>query len=489
MNKIKYYIILATITLFTLNGCGNWLDVSPENQVTDEKLFDDYSGFRNALNGIYQELSQQGLYGRELSWGLISVLAQDYNADRLNKAYPEVATYNYDLADTKKMIDNLWIQMYNTIANCNKLIEEIQKKDGTFFPLGKVEKDLIEGEALALRAFIHFDLLRLFAPSPKVNATGTYLPYFTTYPSKYEPKQKTSDFLQLVIGDLSKAKDLVAHFDSTHVTETGLYSATWRYTPQSINLGRFFNSRGIRLNYIAIHGLLARVYMYAGDETNAEKEARFVLEHFVASEGGEDALRFASTSELTSGKGLHTKYKSEIMFALYDDKLTDLYDEFKTTNNTRFALKAWTDFFTEDGDDSRKNLGEYNYETGLYNLLKWQSFDTEVPDVTPNFNLIPVLRLSEMYYIISECRYNTSDATNAQIYLQKVRDAYQADNRTVDMNRYQKELTLEMKKEYLTEGQLFFFYKRLNIAIENGGETVNVGNKFVLPIPEKEDVF
>ena len=132
---------------------------------------------------------------------------------------------------------------------------------------------------------------------------------------------------------------------------------------------------------------------------------------------------------------------------------------------------------------------EYNYETGLYNLLKWQSFDTEVPDVTPNFNLIPVLRLSEMYYIISECRYNTSDATNAQLYLQKVRDAYKADNRTVDMNRYQKELTLEMKKEYLTEGQLFFFYKRLNISIENGGETVNVGNKFILPIPEKEDVF
>ena len=132
---------------------------------------------------------------------------------------------------------------------------------------------------------------------------------------------------------------------------------------------------------------------------------------------------------------------------------------------------------------------EYNYETGLYNLLKWQSFDTEVPDVTPNFNLIPVLRLSEMYYIISECRYNTSDATNAQLYLQKVRDAYKADTRTVDMNRYQKELTLEMKKEYLTEGQLFFFYKRLNISIENGGETVNVGNKFILPIPEKEDVF
>ena len=128
MNKIKYYIILATITLFTLNGCGNWLDVSPKNQVTDEKLFDDYSGFRNALNGIYRELSQQSLYGRELSWGLISVLAQDYDADRLNEAYPEVATYNYYLADTKKIIDKLRIQKKKTQEIKNKLNEEIQKK-------------------------------------------------------------------------------------------------------------------------------------------------------------------------------------------------------------------------------------------------------------------------------------------------------------------------------------------------------------------------
>lgn len=489
MNKIRYHIILVLLSLFTLSSCGNWLDVSPENQVTDEKLFDDYSGFRNALNGIYRDLSAQALYGRELSWGFSSVLAQDYDADKLYKAYKEVATYNYELSETKSLIDNIWIKMYNAIANCNKLIDEVRKKDGSFFPLGEAEKGLIEGEALALRAFIHFDLLRLFAPSPEVNANGAYLPYFKEYPSKYEAKQKTSDFLQLVLGDLSQAKDLVTHFDSTYREQTKLYSPVWRYAPRSTDLGRFFNSRGIRLNYMAIHGLLARVYMYAGDEINAEKEARYVLEHFVASEGGDDALLFASASELASGKGLHTKYKSEIMFALYDDKLTDLYDEFCTENGTRFALKSWTDFFTEDGDDLRKNLGEYNYETGLYNLLKWQSFTTEVPDVTNNFSLIPVLRLSEMYYIISECRYNANDTDNARLYLQKVRDAYQADNRSIDMNRYQKELIMEMKKEYLTEGQLFFLYKRLNVAIENGGVIVNVGNKFALPIPEKEDVF
>ena len=482
-------IIIALVMLMAgMSSCQDWFDVSPKADVKAEDMFEAESGFRDILTGVYGLMIHENLYGRQLTFGYTDVLAQYYNQITTQEhEYIKTVDFKYNEPVDKAVIEKIWSTQYKAIANLNTLLAYIDKKQEVFS--SDAIYRIYKGEALALRAFLHFDLLRLFAPSPKVNATGTYLPYFTTYPSKYEPKQKTSDFLQLVIGDLLKAKDLVAYFDSTHVTGTGLYSATWRYTPQNINLGRFFHSRGIRLNYMAIHGLLARVYMYTGDETNAEKEARFVLEHFVASEGGEDALRFATTSELTSGKGLHTKYKSEIMFALYDDKLTDLYDEFKTTNNTRFALKAWTDFFTEDGDDSRKNLGEYNYETGLYNLLKWQSFDTEVPDVTPNFNLIPVLRLSEMYYIISECRYNTSDATNAQVYLQKVRDAYQADNRTVDMNRYQKELTLEMKKEYLTEGQLFFFYKRLNISIENGGETVNVGNKFILPIPEKEDVF
>lgn len=184
MNKIKYYIILATITLFTLNGCGNWLDVSPKNQVTDEKLFDDYSGFRNALNGIYRELSQQSLYGRELSWGLISVLAQDYDADRLNEAYPEVATYNYDLADTKKMIDNLWIQMYNAIANCNKLIEEIQKKGRNILPVGKSRKRLNRGRSPCLARIHSFRFITFVRPVPKSECNWYVLTLFYDLPVK-----------------------------------------------------------------------------------------------------------------------------------------------------------------------------------------------------------------------------------------------------------------------------------------------------------------
>ena len=95
MKKMRNPILFILLfPLFMLSGCSKWLDVSPENQITDEDLYKDYNGFRNALNGVYRELSEQGLYGRELSWGFLSVLAQDYDVDRLYNAYPEAAAYN-----------------------------------------------------------------------------------------------------------------------------------------------------------------------------------------------------------------------------------------------------------------------------------------------------------------------------------------------------------------------------------------------------------
>lgn len=41
---------------------------------------------------------------------------------------------------------------------------------------------MIKGEALAARALMHFDLLRLFAPALVSNPTSIYIPYVTEFP-------------------------------------------------------------------------------------------------------------------------------------------------------------------------------------------------------------------------------------------------------------------------------------------------------------------
>ena len=121
MKKVSY--ILWTLLLAALlSGCNKWLDIEPENQANDNKVFKDYVGFRNALNGIYEMLSQQELYGREMTWGFVSALAQTYDDTDLQKSYPGLETYNYGMEKNKSVISTICSKSYNAIANRNKLI-------------------------------------------------------------------------------------------------------------------------------------------------------------------------------------------------------------------------------------------------------------------------------------------------------------------------------------------------------------------------------
>lgn len=57
----------------------------------------------------------------------------------------------------------------NAIANCNELIQKAETADSTIFYKGNAERKLIMNEAIGLRAYLHFDLLRIYAPAPSAN--------------------------------------------------------------------------------------------------------------------------------------------------------------------------------------------------------------------------------------------------------------------------------------------------------------------------------
>src|SRR5690606_3101466 len=146
--KIFYSILLSLIALL-LSSCGKWLDISPENRISDDKLFSEASGVRNALNGIYQQISDQSLFGRELTWGLYSSMGQDYRMEDIAAVYRYVAhptQRNHQQNSVINLRRDIWSKAYNAIANCNKLINEVSALDAAVFPLDTVEKNLIVGE-------------------------------------------------------------------------------------------------------------------------------------------------------------------------------------------------------------------------------------------------------------------------------------------------------------------------------------------------------
>ena len=97
---------------------------------------------------------------------------------------------------------------YNVIANANNLIQSIEKENPGKFEGGEMEQRMILGEAYGCRALMHFDLCRLFAPAPVEQETGDYLPYVTDYPNIQPQAISVDKFLENVVSDIKKAREL-----------------------------------------------------------------------------------------------------------------------------------------------------------------------------------------------------------------------------------------------------------------------------------------
>lgn len=89
------------------------------------------------------------------------------------------------------MIKNLWLKNYNSIANCNVLLDYLSEKSPSFFE-GEEYKFLV-AETKALRAYLHFDLLRAFAPSWKENSEALCLPYADNFTDRVHVKKDERD--------------------------------------------------------------------------------------------------------------------------------------------------------------------------------------------------------------------------------------------------------------------------------------------------------
>ena len=86
-----------------------------------------------------------------------------------------------------------------------------------------------------------------------------------------------------------------------------------------------------------------------------------------------------------------------------------------------------------------------------------------------------MIRLTEMYFIAADCSYE-SNKDEAVEYLKKVRKMRGA-SQTVKTDSYEafvKDLTTEAKREFLGEGQMFYWYKSHKLAIPRNGQDLQL---------------
>ncbi|GHE44532.1 hypothetical protein GCM10017764_29690 [Sphingobacterium griseoflavum] len=459
-------------------------------------LFSTEDGFKEALLGVYTRCAASDLYGKELSVGTLEVLAQNYSiatADGLR--YNQTKSFRYTDPNFIQRKDNVWKGLYNGIVNCNLILQEIDANQKLF---SGDNYRLIKGEALALRAYLHFDALRLFAPAFGVAAGAPAIPYVTTYGNRVTALSNVSQVLDAVIDDLNTAKALLED-DPIRQASYRIGYPTVTDTLQNTELGNsqlFLQNRRHRLNYYAICGVLARVYLYKDEKSLALEAALSVI----------NAGKFMWTNAtdflaVDDDKKDRIFYK-ELLFGWYVPGMNVAYNVewFQQGAGGMYLeqedTRAIYETSTVGGTDMRYTQWFNTSSVGSAYISTVQKYRRNTFSDSFNANLhylmAPGIRLSELYYIAAECTYDTNPA-HAAALIDEVREHRGIGQKIqfADAAAFRRELLKEYRKEMYGEGQLFFAYKRLNTAIVGLQGTLIPAsqNIFNWPLPDDEIMY
>lgn len=500
---MKTYVKIWTIvSALLVTACENWLDVQQEGETEAGSLFSSGEGYRAALNGIYKSMGSTALYGRELAYGMVDCMSQQYDLKDLdanrNQIYQAFQDFNYLDNGVVGVIENTWLAGFSVIANANDLIQHTSGAPDGIFEEGGIERRLILGEAYACRALLHFDLLRLFAPAPESDDGETYVPYVEEYPNIHPASIPIKPFLDKVIADLLKAKENVAGFDTIPAGIAGSKSGEARtslapysneYTYQDFFYGRLY-----RLSYYSITALLARVYQYAGMTEEAFACAKEVTEFGTEKDGKafyeddfEGILKIGGNFADDFEQGSDFKAKSNIIFSAWNKKL---YDEANFQNifnarkdnsnggslNSYLKVRKMELFKSRGTDESAEDIRSSKMlvlAQGNYPISgKWYLPSSKIEE-SEHLKMSPVIRLTEMRYIMAECHARKGEYEPAYQILNDIRSKRQLERPLAVQSSFKEfvtDLVEDARREWISEGQLLYLYKRLNAPLTVNGE-------------------
>ena len=165
--KIFKTAIIGLLLSATM-GCEDYLDLQPISEETSSNAYDTASQIEAALVGAYESFQSSEYY----VWD--NVLLQDVRSDNCYAGgdNPEIFQYDYiDIAPTHSRLFTHWSNLYNSISKANLVIERV---DGINDPLLTEERrNQIKGEAIFLRSYHYFTLVKLWGGVPLITNTIT----------------------------------------------------------------------------------------------------------------------------------------------------------------------------------------------------------------------------------------------------------------------------------------------------------------------------
>jgi starch-binding outer membrane protein, SusD/RagB family len=463
LNKIKYHVwALLGMMVITTSCSKDFLDKKPYDSVSADDAITNIQDMQAALSGTYASLRAVSLYGRDI------ILFGDMTSDNLyisaNNSNRALDFFQLNYIVTNATVETIWKFAYSAILNANNVI------NSTLETSPEVEQ--LRGEAYAIRALMYFELIKFFAKPYTVDPTGMGVPIILEYKATYKPgRNTTTEVYNQIEADLNKAVSLITEEKSS----------------------------GFFTKYAAT-ALLARMYQFKGDWTNALAKANDVIDNSGYSLLSHDDV------EAFWGNNTDRDDKVESLFEVVVDVSGYIFDA--TGNAGKESLPYLLDQAGYGDVLASEDLYDSYSATDVRRNLITVGSDQRGPDVKvvakfPNSGLadpddIKVIRLSEVYLIAAEAAYHLNNETDALDFVNAI-----ATDRDPAFAGYSStgtalldDILIERRKELAFEGHRYWDLARNNrdvVRVNLDGNYLGVpltlpADNFrrILPIPQKE---
>lgn len=448
-------VTLLALWLIVASSCDKeFLEREEAGAVPTGDAITNEDDMEAALNGVYAVLRDPTLYGRTTPLFADLIADNVYISSDNSNRYLDFFQVNMTVNNLNA--EDLWQSAYEAILNANNVINSSVT--------GSEVADQYRGEALALRALMHFELVKHFATPYTVNPNALGVPIVLTYDPFAKPTRNTVSEVYTQI-------------------ETDLNTA--------IGLMTLERSSAYFTKYAAV-ALLARMHQFKGEWSEALAAAEEVIDN-----SGYQLLRLGQVQGYWNANTARTDKLETLLEVVNDlsgnagiDALAYFYDQIGYGD----ALAAESLYQLYSDNDVRKSL-----------ILPSSPIRGDVRVVNkfpnsqqPDKDEVKIIRMSEVYLIAAEAAYQTGNESLARTYLNAL-----AMERVEGFAGYTssgpallEDILLERRKELAFEGQRYWDLARYNRDVERvdlTGEYTGVplvipADYFrrILPIPQAE---
>lgn len=434
---------MITVLGFTA-GCTDFTDVdTPQSQLIAPDVFESTSTAEAAVTDIYARLREDGMVTGTLG-GLSSLMSNYSDELEFYGSSTDIEQFNnHTIVPSNSLVASLWNGTYGEIYAVNAVLEGLQ--NATAIP--QPDRERLMGEALFIRAYLHFYLVNIFGDVPYIATTDYEL-------NESVAKTPQARVWQRLTNDLLQAESLLP--------ET--YPGTEK----------------VRVNKGVAKAFLARVYLYQENWADAETKATEVInnpDYVWEQDPANEFLRGSSGTiwALHPGNpGLNTKDARTFVIG--------------TGTPIKPALSAAFANNFEPGD-LRRSLWVKTVVAGTGNYYCAFKYKKTLGTGTSQEYTI-LFRLAEQFLIRAEARAHLGNLDEALTDLNKIRSrAGLSDSPAVTQQEILDAIANERRMELFTEqGHRWLDLKRTAKAAEvlsplkpNWQDT-----QTVLPIPQNE---